>query len=67
MGIFKCNHIWAIDQRSNVIQQDSMGYPLRLCICTCSECGRSNMRWIDVNESELEELKTGQSVLLKWL
>ena len=66
MGLFKCNHTWVIDQRSNVIQQDSMGYPLRLFLCRCSKCNKSDQQWIDVDEDELEELETGQSVLLKW-
>jgi hypothetical protein len=26
----------------------------------------SDQQWIDVAEKELEELKTGESVLLKW-
>lgn len=65
MGIFKCNHNWEIVKRSNVIQQDEMGYPLRLFICKCSKCGEVNHQWIDVNESELKELKTDKSVLLK--
>lgn len=68
MGLFKreCKHIWAIYSKSNVLQQDDMGYPLRLCICRCTKCGVSDQKWIDVNEKELEELKTGKSVLLKW-
>lgn len=66
MRLFKCNHKWKISERSNVIQQDDMGYPLRLFICKCSKCGKSEQQWIDVNEKELEELKTGKSVLLKW-
>jgi hypothetical protein len=64
--LFKFNHKWKISERSNVIQQDDMGYPLRLFICKCSKCGKSEQQWIDVNEKELEELKTGKSVLLKW-
>lgn len=66
MGLFRCNHTWVIEQRSNVIQQDSMGYPLRLFICKCSKCGKSDQKWIDINENKLEELKTGKSVLLEW-
>lgn len=66
MGLFKCNHTWVIDQRSNVIQLDSMGYPLRLFLCRCPRCNMSDQQWIDVDEDELEELETGQSVLLKW-
>ena len=66
MRLFKCNHNWQVTERSNIIQQDDMGYPLRLFICKCSKCGKSEQQWIDVNEKELEELKTGKSVLLKW-
>jgi hypothetical protein len=64
--LFGCNHNWQIIERSNVIQQDDMGYPLRLCICKCSDCGKSEQMWIDVAEEELKELETGESVLLKW-
>ena len=67
MGLFKCNHTWVVDQRSNVIQQDSMGYPLRLFLCRCIKCNKSDQQWLDVDEDELEELETGKSVLLKWL
>ena len=62
----KCNHDWRISERSNVLQLDDMGYPLRLFICKCSKCGKSDQQWIDVAEEELKELKTGESVLLKW-
>lgn len=62
----KCSHDWRISERSNVLQLDDMGYPLRLFICKCSKCGKSDQQWIDVAERELEELKTGESVLLKW-
>ena len=64
--LFGCNHNWQICERSNVIQQDEMGYPLRLCICKCSDCGKYDLMWIDVAEEALKELKTGESVLLKW-
>lgn len=66
MELFKCKHNWKIAERSNVIQQDGMGCPLRLFICKCSKCGKFEQQWIDVNEEELEELETGESVLLKW-
>lgn len=61
-----CNHDWDIEKRSNAIQLDDMGYPLRLCIFKCSKCGKSQQQWIDVAEDELDELKNGESVLLKW-
>ena len=62
----ECIHNWKITEKSNAIQQDDMGYPLRLFICTCSKCGKSDQIWIDVAEKELEELKNGKSVLVKW-
>ena len=61
-----CNHDWNIEKRSNVLQLDGMGYPLRLCICKCSKCEKYDQQWIDVSEDELDELKNGKSVLLKW-
>ena len=64
--LFGCNHSWQITERSKILQQDEMGYPLRLCILQCSKCGKSEQHWIDVAESELKELETGESVLLKW-
>ena len=66
MGLFCCNHRWKIVERSNTLQLDEMGYPLRLCIVKCTKCGKSDQHWIDVPTHELGELKTGESVLLKW-
>lgn len=69
MGIFKkreCIHLWSITEKSNVLQVDTMGYPLRLYICKCVRCGKSEHQWIDVNKNTLNELDTGESVLLKW-
>lgn len=66
MKSFKCKHKWKLEKRSNMLQQDSMGYPLRLFIMKCSKCGESGQMWIDVAVEELEELKTGESVLVKW-
>ena len=66
MGLFGCNHNWEISEKSNVLQLDYMGYPLRLYICKCSKCSEYEQRWIDVPKKELEELETGKSVLLKW-
>lgn len=63
---FECNHKWEIAERSNALQLDDMCYPLRLFICKCYKCGRFDQQWIDVDESELEELETGESILLKW-
>ena len=36
-----------VDYKSNVIQYDSMGYPLRLYIFKC-DCGMTKQEWIDV-------------------
>ena len=62
----KCEHKYKIYQKSNMLQQDSMGYPLRLFICQCKKCGKYKQIWMDVPVEELEELKTGESVLVKW-
>lgn len=64
--MFKCKHIWIKEKRSNALQLDEMGYPLRLFICKCASCGKTDQQWIDVNEEELNELNTGESFLLKW-
>lgn len=64
--LFKCNHDWKVTEKSNVLQQDNMGYPLRLYIRQCSKCGKSEQVWFDVSEKALKELETGKSVLLKW-
>lgn len=61
-----CNHTWIVKERSNALQLDDMGYPLRLFICKCVKCGKFEQRWIDVGLKELKELETGESVLLKW-
>lgn len=68
MGLFKkmCSHEYEITKRSNALQQDEMGYPLRLCICQCSKCGKSKQQWLDTDERALEEIKSGQSFLVKW-
>ena len=46
---------------SNVVQFDSMGYPLRLCIMKC-DCGMKNKEWVEVTESSV----TDKYVILKW-
>ena len=68
MRLFRkiCEHDWKVTYVSNVLQQDSMGYPLRLCIWECTKCGKSDQVWLDVHEEALKELETGESVLLKW-
>lgn len=68
MGLFKkrCSHDYKITERSNALQQDEMGYPLQLCICKCSKCGKSTQQWLDTDESALKEAKSGKSFLVKW-
>ena len=66
MRLFKCHHDWSVTERSNILQQDDMGYPLRLFIVKCSKCGKSEHQWIDVAEECLKELETGESHLLEW-
>lgn len=66
-NLFKCrNHQWVVTERSNALQQDEMGNPLRLVIVRCHKCGKIDQQWIDVDVSELEELKSGKSFLLEW-
>lgn len=60
------NHNWKITEKSNVLQQDDMGYPLRLFICTCSKCGKTEHKWIDDMEAVIKNLKDGKDVLIKW-
>ena len=55
----KCNHRFIVTERSNALQQDDMGYPLRLCICKCEKCGFSKQEWLDTSEEALKELETG--------
>ena len=66
MRFFKCKHKYRIAERSNALQQDDMGYPLRLFIVKCDKCGKTDQMWIDVDEKELAELDNGKSFLLKW-
>ena len=68
MSLFKrkCEHDWKLTEKSNVLQQDDMGYPLRLYIQKCAKCGKSEQVWVDVSEEALKGLSTGESVLLKW-
>lgn len=66
MRLFGCNHDWHVTHISNILQQDSMGYPARLCIIECSKCGESDQMWIDVAEERLKELETGESFLIEW-
>lgn len=43
--MFKYKHDWQIIHASNVLQQDEMGYPLRLFIQKCSKCGKTEQAW----------------------
>lgn len=64
--MFKCKHDWQINHASNVLQQDEMGYPLRLFIQKCSKCSKTKQIWYPVNEKCLDEIKIGRFVLCKW-
>jgi hypothetical protein len=66
MALLSCKHNWNIDKRSNILQLDDMGYPLRLFICKCSKCGESEQMWLDVSIQEAEEIKTGASFWIAW-
>ena len=68
MPIFKrkCKHNWKVHQRSNILQLDDMGYPLRLCICKCGKCSQSDQQWIDVSTDDCKELDAYKSILLEW-
>lgn len=66
MSLIKCNHNWGLTERSNIIQYDVMGCPLRMFIRKCDKCDKSEQVWIDIAREELKELDTGDSVLLKW-
>lgn len=65
MGLFKrkCKHDYEY-QRTNKLQLDDMGYPLRLFNRKCLKCGIQEQLWIDVPVEELNELETGESVLI---
>lgn len=63
----ECKHDkWIVTDKSNVLQLNYNGNPFRLCICRCAECGTHEMQWVESDVKELEELATGESVLLKW-
>lgn len=50
-----------VDYKSNVIQYDSMGFPLRLYIFKCN-CGMTKQEWIDVSKNSV----TDKDVILEW-
>lgn len=64
--MFKCKHNWQIIHASNVLQQDEMGYLLRLFIQKCSKCNEVEQTWYDVDEKCLDEIESGRFVLCKW-
>lgn len=68
MKIFKkkCEHKWKVVERSNALQLDHMGYPLRLCLVKCENCGKWDQMWIDVPIEEFDEVKDEKSFLLTW-
>ena len=61
-----CNHDYKVAEKSNALQYDDMGYPLRLYIYKCQKCSKTDHKWIDVDVNELKESETGESFLLKW-
>lgn len=62
----QCAHDFEIIEKSNAIQFDHMGYPLRLFICKCRKCGTYDQKWIDVPVDEANEIDSGKSFELKW-
>ena len=67
-GLFRkpCSHSFTAKTRSNALQLDGIGYPLRLFICKCEKCGVYDQMWIDVPKEEVKELDSGASVLVQW-
>ena len=53
--LFKRKKLWTVTQVSNIVQYDSMGYPLVLCICSDGE-----QRWVDTYDTE-------KDVEIKWI
>ena len=59
--LFHRHNFNKVAYKSNVVQFDDMGYPLRLYITKC-DCGMTNQEWIDVPENSV----TDKDVVLKW-
>lgn len=59
-----CKHDWHITETSNIIQLDSMGYPLMLMIRKCKKCGISEQVWRDVGVWVLDDKKFK---ILRWV
>jgi hypothetical protein len=55
----KCRHDYKIVDVSNVIQFDSLGFPLRLYVLRCTKCGNHKQEWID-------SFKGKGDVVCKW-
>lgn len=68
MRLFKkiCDHQWKVYKKSNVLQLDEIGWPLRLCICECSKCGTYDQKWLIASLTDMDKLQTGELVLLEW-
>lgn len=56
--LFKKKNKFEIIERSNVIQYDDIGYPLRLCIVKNGK--KIDQMWIDTNEQ-------AGDIVLKWI
>lgn len=63
MRLFKCSHDWHITETSNIIQLDTMGYPLMLMIQECKKCGKGEQVWMDVG---VEVLDDERFKILQW-
>lgn len=62
-----CNHNFILQKKSNFLQLDEESKrPLRMCLYECRRCHEQANLWVYIPESELDEIKTGKSCLLKW-
>ena len=52
--LFHRHNFNKVAYKSNVVQFDDMGYPLRLYITKC-DCGMTNQEWIDVPENSVTD------------
>lgn len=48
----ECHHQYKVIERSNTIQHDPFGKPLRLCISECVMCGHCKQEWFDTYEQK---------------
>lgn len=51
-------HDFELKEKSNIIQFDDTGYPVRLCLLVC-RCGMSKQEWLYTNRVE-------DDIELKW-